>query len=104
MYGVNKTMITSHIRWVGTVNTPNLFSYNLPPLFIISQFQVIKTTGFFGNLFEDNELVSENVKDRDSKILFLNKVIFVLSKFNTSTYQMHKPIYKRLNVTPSIII
>ncbi|XP_022817548.1 TRAF3-interacting protein 1 [Spodoptera litura] len=41
---------------------------------------VLKTTGFFGNLFEDNELVSENVKDRDSKILFLNKVIFVLSK------------------------
>ncbi|CAH0690226.1 unnamed protein product [Spodoptera exigua] len=41
---------------------------------------VLKTTGFFGNLFEDSELVSENVKDRDSKILFLNKVIFVLGK------------------------
>ncbi|XP_035449909.1 TRAF3-interacting protein 1 [Spodoptera frugiperda] len=46
---------------------------------------VIKTTGFFGNLFEDNELVSENVKDRDSKILFLNKVIFVLSKTTGKT-------------------
>ncbi|KAJ8714070.1 hypothetical protein PYW08_007690 [Mythimna loreyi] len=40
---------------------------------------VLKTTGFFANLFEENELVSDNVKDRDSKISFLNKVIFVLS-------------------------
>ncbi|XP_026742938.1 TRAF3-interacting protein 1 [Trichoplusia ni] len=40
---------------------------------------VLKTTGFFRNLFDEEELVSDNVKDRDSKISFLNKVIFVLS-------------------------
>ncbi|XP_047033431.1 TRAF3-interacting protein 1 [Helicoverpa zea] len=40
---------------------------------------VLKTTGFFENLFEENELNSENVKDRESKISFLSKVIFVLS-------------------------
>uniref|UniRef100_A0A2A4J3A0 TRAF3-interacting protein 1 n=1 Tax=Heliothis virescens TaxID=7102 RepID=A0A2A4J3A0_HELVI len=40
---------------------------------------VLKTTGFFENLFEENELISENVKDRESKISFLSKVIFVLS-------------------------
>ncbi|XP_075982833.1 TRAF3-interacting protein 1-like [Anticarsia gemmatalis] len=39
---------------------------------------VLKTTGFFENLFDDEELISDNVKDRDSKISFLNKVIFVV--------------------------
>ncbi|KAJ8723875.1 hypothetical protein PYW07_007855 [Mythimna separata] len=51
---------------------------------------VLKTTGFFGNLFEENELVSDNVKDRDSKISFLNKVIFVLS-FTTGKSLAAKP-------------
>ncbi|KAI8424978.1 hypothetical protein MSG28_006880 [Choristoneura fumiferana] len=39
---------------------------------------VLKTTGFFEGLFEEQELVSDNVKDRESKILFLNKVISVI--------------------------
>ncbi|XP_063387379.1 TRAF3-interacting protein 1-like [Cydia fagiglandana] len=39
---------------------------------------VLKTTGFFKGLFEEDELVSDNVKDRESKILFLNKVISVV--------------------------
>ncbi|RVE50071.1 hypothetical protein evm_005277 [Chilo suppressalis] len=39
---------------------------------------VLKTTGFFEGLFEEEELISENVKDRESKILFLNKVIAVV--------------------------
>ncbi|KOB73919.1 TRAF3-interacting protein 1 [Operophtera brumata] len=39
---------------------------------------VHKTTGFFEGLFEEGELISENVKDRDSKIIFLNKVITVI--------------------------
>ncbi|KAJ2953354.1 hypothetical protein O0L34_g944 [Tuta absoluta] len=40
---------------------------------------VMKTTGFFDGLFGEDELNSENVKDRDNKIAFLNKVISVLS-------------------------
>ncbi|KPJ18233.1 TRAF3-interacting protein 1 [Papilio machaon] len=40
---------------------------------------VLKTTGFFEGLFEQEELISDNVKDRESKIQFLNKVITVLS-------------------------
>lgn len=40
---------------------------------------VIKNTGFFDGLFDENELVSDNVKDRDSKVAFLNKIITVLS-------------------------
>lgn len=43
--------------------------------------QVLKTSGFFEGLFEEDELVSENVKDRDSKLLFLNKVISVVGEF-----------------------
>lgn len=44
-------------------------------------FQVLKTTGFFEGLFEEYELVSDNVKDRESKITFLNKVIAIVGKF-----------------------
>ncbi|CAK1583709.1 unnamed protein product [Parnassius mnemosyne] len=39
---------------------------------------VLSTTGFFEGLFEEEELISDNVKDRESKIHFLNKVITVL--------------------------
>ncbi|CAH0728481.1 unnamed protein product, partial [Brenthis ino] len=39
---------------------------------------VLKNTGFFNGLFEEEELISDKVKDRDSKILFLNKVITVI--------------------------
>ncbi|KAM3960511.1 intraflagellar transport 54 [Aphomia sociella] len=39
---------------------------------------VLKTTGFFEGLFDEDELISENVKDRDNKIQFLNKVIYVV--------------------------
>ncbi|CAH2045270.1 unnamed protein product, partial [Iphiclides podalirius] len=39
---------------------------------------VLKSTGFFEGLFEAEELTSDNVKDRESKINFLNKVITVL--------------------------
>ncbi|CAH2094569.1 unnamed protein product [Euphydryas editha] len=39
---------------------------------------VLKSTGFFSGLFEDVELVSDNVKDRESKVLFLTKVISVV--------------------------
>ncbi|XP_072929842.1 uncharacterized protein IFT54 [Epargyreus clarus] len=40
---------------------------------------VLKSKGFFNGLFDENELNSDNVKDRESKILFLNKVISVVS-------------------------
>ncbi|XP_048728250.1 TRAF3-interacting protein 1-like isoform X2 [Ostrea edulis] len=36
---------------------------------------VIKTTGFMNGLFKDEELNSENVKDKDSKIAFLQKAV-----------------------------
>jgi len=37
--------------------------------------EVIKSTGFLEGLFEDHEKVSANVKDKDQKILFLQKAI-----------------------------
>ncbi|XP_034834208.1 TRAF3-interacting protein 1 [Maniola hyperantus] len=55
---------------------------------------VLKSTGFFSGLFEEEELISDNVKDRESKILFLNKIITVLS---TTTGQT-------LSIKPSKII
>ncbi|XP_047994729.1 LOW QUALITY PROTEIN: TRAF3-interacting protein 1 [Leguminivora glycinivorella] len=55
---------------------------------------VLKTTGFFEGLFEEDELVSDNVKDRESKILFLNKVISVVGLANG----------KPLSVKPSKIV
>ncbi|XP_023938832.1 TRAF3-interacting protein 1 isoform X2 [Bicyclus anynana] len=55
---------------------------------------VLKSTGFFSGLFDEEELISDNVKDRESKILFLNKIITVIG---TTTG-------KSLSVKPSKII
>ncbi|XP_046971325.1 TRAF3-interacting protein 1 [Vanessa cardui] len=55
---------------------------------------VLKSTGFFKGLFEDVELISDNVKDRESKIIFLTKVISVIA---TTTG-------KSLSVKPSKIV
>ncbi|XP_050353944.1 TRAF3-interacting protein 1 isoform X2 [Nymphalis io] len=55
---------------------------------------VLKSTGFFNGLFEDVELISDNVKDRESKILFLTKVISVVEKTTG----------KSLSVKPSKIV
>ncbi|CAB3249248.1 unnamed protein product [Arctia plantaginis] len=55
---------------------------------------VLKTTGFFDKLFDEEELISDNVKDRDSKISFLSKVIFVISSTTG----------KSLSVKPSKIV
>uniref|UniRef100_A0A3Q3VZ94 TRAF3-interacting protein 1 n=1 Tax=Mola mola TaxID=94237 RepID=A0A3Q3VZ94_MOLML len=40
--------------------------------------EVIRTTGFMKGLYGDNELKSDNVKDKDSKIVFLQKAIDVV--------------------------
>ncbi|XP_054719020.1 TRAF3-interacting protein 1-like [Uloborus diversus] len=40
---------------------------------------IIKTSGFFKGLYSSTELQSENVKDKDSKIAFLQKAIDVLA-------------------------
>ncbi|XP_047504437.1 TRAF3-interacting protein 1 isoform X1 [Pieris napi] len=55
---------------------------------------VLKSTGFFEGLFEDHELKSDNVKDREAKITFLNKVIYVISR----------TVGKDLHVKPSKIV
>ncbi|XP_026494302.2 TRAF3-interacting protein 1 [Vanessa tameamea] len=55
---------------------------------------VLKSTGFFKGLFEDEELISDNVKDREGKILFLTKIISVVG---TTTG-------KSLTVKPSKIV
>ncbi|CAG2104541.1 unnamed protein product [Medioppia subpectinata] len=36
---------------------------------------IIKSHGFFKDLYKDNELVAENVKEKESKIVFLQKAI-----------------------------
>lgn len=58
-----------------------LFSFNFKQFI----FQVLKSTGFFEGLFDESELVSDNVKDRETKILFLNKVITVVGKYTPIT-------------------
>ncbi|XP_050674975.1 TRAF3-interacting protein 1 [Leptidea sinapis] len=55
---------------------------------------VLTSTGFFAGLFDDKELISENVKDKESKISFLHKIIFVVG---TTTG-------KKLSVKPSKIV
>ncbi|CAK6963663.1 TRAF3-interacting protein 1 isoform X1 [Scomber scombrus] len=40
--------------------------------------EVIRTTGFMKGLYGENEMKSDNVKDKDSKIIFLQKAIDVV--------------------------
>ncbi|XP_046903159.1 TRAF3-interacting protein 1 isoform X2 [Hypomesus transpacificus] len=40
--------------------------------------EVIRTTGFMRGLYEDSEMKSDNVKDKDSKIAFLQKALDVV--------------------------
>ncbi|KAM9851296.1 TRAF3-interacting protein 1 [Aulostomus maculatus] len=40
--------------------------------------EIIKTTGFMKGLYEENEMKSDNVKDKDTKIAFLQKAIDVV--------------------------
>lgn len=47
---------------------------------------MIKTTGYFDGLYTEQELQSENVKDRDSKIAFLQKAIDVVSECGIYIY------------------
>lgn len=42
---------------------------------------VIHDTGFLNGLYNENEMSSENIKDRDAKIAFLEKLINALSAF-----------------------
>lgn len=44
---------------------------------------VIRDTGFLKGLYKPEELVSDNVKDRDAKISFLQKLIDVTCKWIT---------------------
>ncbi|OCT63719.1 TRAF3-interacting protein 1 [Xenopus laevis] len=41
--------------------------------------EVIRTTGFFKGLYKDSELKSDNVKEKDAKINFLQKAIDVIT-------------------------
>ncbi|XP_077584135.1 TRAF3-interacting protein 1-like isoform X2 [Stigmatopora nigra] len=41
--------------------------------------EIIRTTGFLKGLYKDNELKSDNVKDKDTKIAFLQKAIDVVT-------------------------
>ena len=47
-------------------------------------FQVIKETGFLTGLYDENELVYENIKDKNDKIEFLQKCIDTVSKYTYS--------------------
>nr|XP_020466747.1 TRAF3-interacting protein 1 [Monopterus albus] len=49
-----------------------------PPFRYLHHFQVIRTTGFMKGLYGDNEMKSDNVKDKDSKIAYLQKAIDVV--------------------------
>lgn len=47
---------------------------------------IIKETGFLKGLFSDEELLSDNIKEKDSKIAFLNKLIDAISKYSDFIY------------------
>ena len=44
-------------------------------------FQIVTETGFLGGLFTDDELSSQNIKDKEAKVAFLQKCIDATSKF-----------------------
>lgn len=48
---------------------------------------VIQETGFLKGLFSVDEMISENVKEREKKIAFLNKLIDATSKLFTVTVE-----------------
>lgn len=41
---------------------------------------VIKNTGFLKDLFNQDELIADNVKEREAKLSFLNKLIEAVSE------------------------
>lgn len=43
-------------------------------------FQIIKETGFLEGLFSEEELNSDNIKDKEAKLAFLTKLIDVVSQ------------------------
>ncbi|RWS26461.1 hypothetical protein B4U80_02463 [Leptotrombidium deliense] len=43
---------------------------------------IIRTTGFMSDLFQSDELIVENIKDKETKIAFLEKIIDVLGFLN----------------------
>lgn len=45
-----------------------------------NRFQIIKQTGFLDGLFTEEELNSDNIKDKEAKLAFLTKLIDVVSK------------------------
>jgi len=47
----------------------------------INYFQLIKETGFLKGLFTEEELNSDNIKDKEAKLAFLTKLIDVVSEF-----------------------
>lgn len=69
---------------------------------------MIKETGFLDGVFTAEELDSNNVKDKESKISFLNKLIsavsmyrleysysiLILVKFTTSFFKQKVPLQK----------
>lgn len=51
-----------------------------PFVFFLFASKVIRTAGYFDGLYTADELQSENIKDRDAKIAFLQKAIDVVSE------------------------
>lgn len=44
-------------------------------------FQIIKETDFLEGLFSEEELNSDNIKDKEAKLAFLTKLIDVVSEY-----------------------
>ncbi|GFU21276.1 TRAF3-interacting protein 1 [Trichonephila clavipes] len=67
----------------GVIKKPPLTEKSLkkPPFRFLFDIitNIIKTTGFYKGLYTPTELQSDNVKDRETKILFLQKAIDVLA-------------------------
>ena len=55
---------------------------------MVSSSQVIRETGFLDGLLTEHELDSNNVKDKESKVAFLEKVISAVGEsFSAKTLQ-----------------
>ena len=51
--------------------------------------QVIRETGFLTGVYTAEELDSNNVKDKESKIAFLNKLISAVSRYHLIYKSIH---------------
>lgn len=78
----NKTFHAVKTLRYGTVKpAPVFFSFLQNFAYQILSFQIINETGFLDNLFTEEEL-NPDIRDKETKVAYLTKLIHVVSKYN----------------------